>query len=110
MSLLSMTGFGEADALVLGRRMHLEIRSINHRYLEIRCRLPRTLTSLEPLLTAEIKERVQRGKVDLTLVLEETVEAAGVGVMVDAALAQAYWVQIERLAHKLGAPQPQPDL
>lgn len=110
MSPLSMTGFGEAEAVVLGRRTRIELRSINHRYLEIRCRLPRTLSSLEARLTAMIKERVQRGKVDLVVTLEETVDAQGLGPMIDVNLARAYWADIEHLAQALGMTRPQPDL
>ena len=52
----SMTGYGKAEAMIDGRKYAVEIRSLNHRYLEISLRLPGSLSALE----TEIKRRIMR--------------------------------------------------
>ncbi len=63
----SMTGFASAEALVDLYRVTWEIRSVNHRFLEIGFRLPDELRALEPDCRAQINAALGRGKVDCTL-------------------------------------------
>ena len=63
----SMTGFASAHALVAPFRLVWEVRSVNHRFLEIALRLPGDLRSLEPGCRARIDRALTRGKVDCTL-------------------------------------------
>lgn len=61
----SMTGFGRA---IMSRGYHelkIEMKSVNHRYLDINLRLPRDLSSLETGLRKQISDRVSRGKLDV---------------------------------------------
>jgi uncharacterized protein (TIGR00255 family) len=62
-----MTGFGAATFEVEGQRFALEIRSVNHRFLDVQLRLPRALGKLEAELRAELKRRFARGRLDLTV-------------------------------------------
>jgi uncharacterized protein (TIGR00255 family) len=62
-----MTGFGRASFGVGGSTFEVELRSVNHRYLDARVRLPRALSALEPKIRARIQDRFGRGKVDLSV-------------------------------------------
>jgi len=63
----SMTGFGKAAFEVDGASFDVEIRSVNHRHLDVRARLPRALAGVEFGLKALVQERLERGKVDVTV-------------------------------------------
>ena len=60
----SMTGFALVNREVPGGRLALELRSVNHRYLEFQCRLPDELRTLEGVLREVIAGKLARGKVD----------------------------------------------
>jgi len=61
----SMTGYGRASAAAAGLGFEVEVRSVNHRYLDLRVRLPRPLAGLEPELRARVGRQLRRGKVDV---------------------------------------------
>lgn len=63
----SMTGFASNQALVAPFRLVWELRSVNHRFLDISVRLPGDLRSLEPACRAQVDAALTRGKVDCTL-------------------------------------------
>ena len=63
----SMTGFGGASFRLGDTTFVVEVRSVNHRHLDARVRLPRLLSPLEPSLRARIQERFDRGKFDCTI-------------------------------------------
>jgi uncharacterized protein (TIGR00255 family) len=65
----SMTGFGRAAFRVGGSTFEVELRSVNHRYLDARVRLPRPMSALEPQIRGRIQDRFGRGKVDLSVAL-----------------------------------------
>jgi len=61
----SMTGFGRASFSIGDVAFDVEARSVNHRHLDLRIRLPRLLSALEPAVREGIQGRLSRGKVDL---------------------------------------------
>ncbi|NMC63900.1 MAG: YicC family protein, partial [SAR324 cluster bacterium] len=63
-----MTGFGQAKQSHNNYIYEVELRSVNHRYLELSLRLPRGMTSMEFDLRAVIASRLRRGKIDLSIV------------------------------------------
>lgn len=63
----SMTGFASAEALVKPFRLTWELRSVNHRFLEIGVRLPEDLRAMEPDCRGRVNAALARGKVDCTL-------------------------------------------
>lgn len=63
----SMTGFGRAAFEVDGISLEVEIRTVNHRHLDLRVRLPKGLADAEVGLKAKVQPLLQRGKVDLTV-------------------------------------------
>jgi len=63
----SMTGFAAATLPVAGGQLALEVKSVNHRYLEVACRLPEELRALEGVLREAVAASLTRGKVDCRL-------------------------------------------
>ena len=68
---LSMTGFGTAEIEWETWACIAEIRSVNHRFLDINCRLPSSFQKLEQELKKQIKSSCSRGKIDCTIRLEK---------------------------------------
>ncbi len=67
MPIASMTGFARAEAASEGRHWVWELRSVNGRGLDIRCRLPAGYDALDPVVRAAVAERCRRGNVSATL-------------------------------------------
>ena len=65
--IFSMTGFGRDRFEVEGAAFDVEVRSVNHRYLDVRVRLPRPLAAFEAELRTRVQSRFDRGKVDLSV-------------------------------------------
>ena len=61
----SMTGFGRAEITAEGRTLSVEIKSVNHRYLDINPRMPRLLSFLEDTARKTIKAQLSRGRIDV---------------------------------------------
>jgi uncharacterized protein (TIGR00255 family) len=62
-----MTGFGRSEAETEGRKVTIEIKAVNHRYLDINIRSPRALSFSEEYLRKTIKDRLSRGRIDVFL-------------------------------------------
>ena len=63
----SMTGFGQKHAAWHEGSVTVEVRAVNHRFLEVSCRLPRSLQSLEDGFKKAVQQRCTRGRVDVTV-------------------------------------------
>lgn len=63
----SMTGFAAATRELAGGQLALELKSVNHRYLEVQCRMADDLRALEPVLRDAVAASLARGKVDCRL-------------------------------------------
>jgi len=70
--LKSMTGFGRNEVQAEFGNLLWELRSVNHRYLEINLRVPEELRALEPLVRTQIGKKLSRGKVEATLKLRSS--------------------------------------
>ena len=66
----SMTGYGRFEGVIDGRRTVFEIKSVNHRYFELQCRVPRGCGFLEETIKNLLAERVSRGKIDVYVSIE----------------------------------------
>jgi len=66
-----MTGFGRASLRAAAIRLDIEVRSVNHRHLDARVRLPRILSACDADLQSRIRNRIDRGKVDMTISIPE---------------------------------------
>src|SRR5437868_14210526 len=63
----SMTAFASAEQATPWGPFAIELRSVNHRYVEIALRLPEEFRSIEPRLREKIAARISRGKIDVSL-------------------------------------------
>ena len=63
----SMTGYGRAETILKGKRTVAEIKSLNHRYLEVSLRLPPTFASLEMEIKKKIAKVFSRGKIEVSI-------------------------------------------
>jgi uncharacterized protein (TIGR00255 family) len=75
--ILSMTGFASASAELPGISLAVELRSVNHRYLDVTIKLPEELRMLEPALRERLAAAQKRGKVECRVSLARTAGAAG---------------------------------
>lgn len=100
MSIRSMTAFASGEASTPWGTLACELRSVNHRFLEIAARLPDDLRALEPALRERISSRISRGKVDVSLRLRAA-ESAG-ALQVD----RARLAELARLSRELEAEFP----
>jgi uncharacterized protein (TIGR00255 family) len=100
--LKSMTGFGAGRARVGDEEFSVELRSLNHKFCEVKVRLPRELSALEPVVSKQVKDRLARGAVDI-FVKRQTATASGTVPVIDVALAKEYARAFRELAQALGA-------
>lgn len=63
----SMTGYGAGEAALGGGRLFLELRALNHRFVEVRVRMPPELVDQTPYLEQLLRERLERGRIDATV-------------------------------------------
>ncbi|MDO5382163.1 MAG: YicC/YloC family endoribonuclease [Eubacteriales bacterium] len=70
----SMTGFGRSEIVRGNRKISVEIKSVNHRYLETGIKLPKKLNAFESKIRETIKKYASRGKVDVFITYEDTSE------------------------------------
>lgn len=71
----SMTGFGRCEVTDGTRKITVEMKSVNHRYLDISIKIPKKLSFFETAIRGELKEYIQRGKVDVFITYEDTAES-----------------------------------
>ena len=96
-----MTGFGRGEATGQSRAFTVEVQSVNHRFLEVRCRVPKRLTGLEPRIQQAIQARFSRGHFDV-LVLDKDLDGRGRTLKVDVPLATQYVDALRTLQQALG--------
>jgi uncharacterized protein (TIGR00255 family) len=85
----SMTGYGKGVASQDGRELTVELKSVNHRFLDVSMRLPRVLSCIEDPLRKEIADHLSRGHVDVFVNYRNTRNDAKT-VRVDETLLSAY--------------------
>ena len=95
----SMTGFGVASATEGGLHLRAEVRSVNHKYLQLKVRLPAELSFLEPEVEALVRKRFDRGSMSLSVSLPGPVGLTTVAV--DPQAARRYKRALEKLSQEL---------
>lgn len=96
----SMTGFGRRQAPWQDGSVTVEMRSVNHRFLEIACRLPRPLNHLEDSFKKAIQQHCTRGRIDITVTVQGGKGRAG-SVNLDQPLAKQYHEALRTLKKSL---------
>lgn len=102
--IFSMTGFGRATASSPHKKITIEIKSINSKQLDLTFRIPQCFREMEVDVRNEMASSLERGKVELTAVVENLVEEVNTTVNVEAL--RIYKAQIESLNEALGLPSP----
>ena len=67
----SMTGFGHAEKVTKQQKITVELKSVNHRYLDLNIKMPRKFNMLEGQVRNLMKQYMQRGKVDVFITYED---------------------------------------
>ena len=98
----SITGFGAGKGASGEEEIAVEVRSVNHKYCEVKARLPRELGALEVEVTRVVKERLARGGVEVTA--RRSGNHGSVAPRVDAHLAEAYARAFAELQARLSLP------
>ena len=102
--LLSMTGFGRAVAETTSKRFTVEIKSLNSKQLDLSTRIPAPYREKELEMRNLIASRLERGKVDLTIYVENI--GTETPAPLNFALLAAYKSQIEEMSRRLNIPLP----
>ena len=96
----SMTGYGQSSAEARGFRVQIEMKSVNHRYLEISVRLSREWLALEEAVKREVQHVIRRGRVDVYVTVEREAGEGKIAV-INWPLAEAYRQAADELREKL---------
>ena len=70
----SMTGFGRCESSDGNRKFTVEMKGVNHRYLDVNIRMPKKLNLFETAIRSRLKQSIQRGKVDIFITYEDLSE------------------------------------
>jgi uncharacterized protein (TIGR00255 family) len=97
----SMTGYGKAEKSQEGKSLKAEIRSLNSKFLDLNLRLPYSFKDKEIEVRNLVTEKVQRGKVDLFIIVENG--AAEKNISFNRELAKRYYNELKSLAKELDA-------
>lgn len=95
----SMTGFGRAECADANRKFAVEIKSVNHRYLDLAIKMPKKLNFFEAQIRNELKNYIQRGKVDLFITYEDFSEN-NVGIKYNKDVAAEYLKYLKEMAEE----------
>lgn len=97
----SMTGYGRFEGVIDGRNVIFEIRSVNHRFLELQCRTPRGCGFIEETIKKLVSEYVTRGKTDVYVSIEAD-DSLAAEVTLNRSLAEGYIKALRELHDSYG--------
>lgn len=97
----SMTGFGRGEYSDGKRNVICEIRTVNHRYADISVKMPKRYFFAEEKIKALIKERVRRGKVEVSIIVENLTEG-DITIRLNSPVAQQYIENLKELKERYG--------
>ena len=92
----SMTGFGRGEYTDGKRSIIAEIKSVNHRYSDITIKMPRRYTFAEDKIKNAVKDKIRRGKVDVSIIVENITEN-DVNIKLNSMLAKQYYDNLTEL-------------
>ncbi len=95
----SMTGYGKANLEKNEREYQVEIKSVNHRYLDISVKMPRVLSYLEEMVKKEIATKVKRGKIDVFITFQNN-STEGKEIKINTEIAKIYIDELKKLAEQ----------
>lgn len=95
----SMTGFGQAEVKSPRGVLSVELRAVNHRFFELRAKLPPQFLALEPKIKSYLGERIERGMLNLFIAWRTETRSI---INIDRRLAKEYYRKLESLRKELG--------
>ena len=95
----SMTGFGRSEVLRDSRKFTVELKSANHRYLDVNIRMPKKLNFFETAIRTLLKSYANRGKVDIFITYEDSSQAQ-VSVKYNPVVAGEYLRYLRQMAEE----------
>ncbi len=97
----SMTGFGRCEVSEAERKVTVEMKSVNHRYLDVNIKMPKKLNFFEAAIRSELKKYIQRGKVDIFITYEDLTEN-NVCIKYNRDIAAEYMGYLKQMAEDFG--------
>lgn len=100
--MISMTAFGRAEASTRDVTVVVELRSVNHRFRDLKVRAPKEYSALEPRIVSVLKQHISRGRVDCTV--RRAAQEGHQRVVPDMDLAESCFRALRDIAKRLGMP------
>ena len=97
----SMTGYGEASQNIRSAKVSVQIRSLNHRHLDLQLRVPREYMALEEEIRKTIREKISRGRVDI-FINRSAAKGEARRLEMDETLVGQYIARVKQLKKKFG--------
>ena len=97
----SMTGFGRCEAVTDECKISVEIKAVNHRYLDLSIKMPKKFNYFEAAMRTLLKDYIQRGKVDVFITYQDYTEDQ-VSLKYNSTLAAEYMKNFEKMAEQFG--------
>ena len=95
----SMTGYGKSSLSINSREYQVEIKTVNHKYIDINIRIPRVISYLEEEVRKTIASKMKRGKVDIFINFENY-SKDGNDIKINTELAKLYINSLKKLAQE----------
>ena len=97
----SMTGFGRCEVAEKDRKFTVEMKSVNHRYLDVNIKMPKKLNFFESAIRSELKNYISRGKVDVFITFEDFSENTS-SVRYNKEIAEEYLKYLRQMSQDFG--------
>ena len=97
----SMTGFGRCEVAENNRKFTVEMKAVNHRYLDVNIKMPKSLNFFESAIRSELKNYIARGKVDVFITYEDLSENTST-VRYNKEVAEEYLTYMRQMAADFG--------
>ena len=101
--LKSMTGFGRCEMATDEYKISVEMKAVNHRYLDLSIKMPKKFNYFEAAIRAQLKKYIQRGKVDVFISYEDYTDEK-MSLKYNRSLAGEYMDYFRQMADELGIP------
>lgn len=95
----SMTGYGKSNLSINSREYQVEIKTVNHKYIDTNIRMPRTISYLEEDIRKLVTSKIKRGKVDISITFENY-SKDGNDIRINTELAKIYIENLKKLAEE----------
>lgn len=95
----SMTGYGKSNLSINSREYQVEIKTVNHKYIDTNIKIPRVISYLEEDIRKLIVSKIKRGKIDISIIFENYNEKEN-NIQINTQLAKTYIENLKKLAEE----------